>query len=141
MIRDADDSDIPALLRIGVKFAAAAGLKDTVGFNEASLATTLQMLIDNPLGILLITEDLTGAAGGLVHPSIFNHAHMTGQELFWWAEGQGMALLDAMEQRARELGAQTWSMITLEAIRPQATGRLYQRRGYQPLEHSYIKRL
>lgn len=139
MIRDATPHDIPALLEIGRKFADAASIRQSVGFDEESLAATLQMLMDSPQGILLITDDGTGAAGGMVHPSIFNHGHLTGQELFWWADGQGMALLDALENRAKALGAQTWSMITLEAIRPEATGRLYRRRGYRPLEHSYIR--
>jgi len=31
--------------------------------------------------------------------------------------------------------------VSLEALRPEAVGLLYQRRGYVPLEHSYWKAL
>lgn len=140
MIRPATLDDIPALLDMGHRFAAKARLVDHVGYDPESLERTLAHLIESDTGVVVIGEH--GAAGGMVHPHPFNHAITVGQELFWWSEGgEGLALFDALEAAAREAGAVYWTMITLEAIRPQATGKLYERRGYRPLEHSYIKRL
>jgi len=51
-----------------------------------------------------------------------------------------LRLLDAFEEWAAEKCG-TVRMIALEAVNPERTGRLYQRRGYAPLEHGYIKRL
>lgn len=140
MIREAVLSDIPALLGMGERFAAKAQLDRHVGYDPASVEATLAHLITHADGICLISDD--GAAGGLCHPHPFNHAVKVGQELFWWSEGrEGAALFDALENAARDRGAQHWTMITLEALRPKAIGKLYQRRGYVPLEHSYIKGL
>lgn len=142
MIREATQADIPALLLIGEKFAARAQLAEHVGYDSDSLATTLGHMIASDDGIVLVTDDGSGAAGGFLHPHPFNLNVRVGQELFWWSEaGHGGALFDALETEARAKGAKYWSMITLEAIRPEATGKLYQRRGYRPLEHSYIKEL
>lgn len=138
MIRAAGHEDIPAMLDMGERFAAKAALP--FGFCRDSVGETLRHLIDSPLGLCFVAAD--GAAGGLCHPHPYNHSVMVGQELFWWSEGRGgAALFDALEQGAKALGCKFWSMITLEAIRPKVIGRLYEARGYAPLEHSYIKGL
>jgi len=140
MIRNATLSDIPRLLDMGDRFADRARLADHVGWDRESGEKTFRYLIESPDGVLVISDD--GAAGGLAHPHPFNLSMRVGQEMFWWSEGKGgLALLTALEDEARSIGVLYWTMITLEAIRPQATGKLYQRRGYTPLEHSYIKRL
>lgn len=103
---------------------------------------TFRHMIESDDALLLVTEALDGAVGGLIYPHPFNHAQRVGQELFWWSEGrEGLALFDAMEAEARKLGACFWTMITLDTIKPAATGRLYERRGYRRLEQSYIKEL
>lgn len=140
MIREADYSDIPHIVELGERMAKRAGLESHVGYDRESVAQTLSHLIANPDGILLVSE--TGMIGGLCHPHPFNLAIKSGQELFWYSEGDdGLALLDACEVKARNLGCQYWTMISEEAMRPKAVGRLYERRGYRLLEHSYIREL
>ncbi len=141
MIRDATHDDIPVMVEMGKRFADAARLEQIAGVDEASLRFTLQHLIDSDNGILLTGEGCV--AGGMVVPAYWNAHHLTGQELFWWVDpehrGVGVLLLDALENTAREMGAKSWGMITLDAIRPKATGRLYERRGYRLTEHAYVK--
>ena len=140
MIREASEADIPVLLEMGGRFAAKARLGEHVGFDGPSVEATLRHLITSEDGIVLING--TAAIGGMVHPHPFNLAVKAGQELFWWSEGHdGLKLFEALEEAAKAKGARFWTMITLEALTPASLGRLYERRGYRALEHSYIKEL
>jgi GNAT superfamily N-acetyltransferase len=100
-------------------------------------------------GVVLVAEDegrIVGIAGGIFFPLYFNHAHKSGQVLFLYVEpgrrdGLGGKLLAALENAAREAGCQSWIMIALDQVAPEATGRLYRRRGYRAAEHSWIRSL
>lgn len=136
MIRAASAKDIPALLEMGRKFSDKAKLASHVGYDAHSMAQTFEAMIEG--GHPLLIGD-AGAIGATQTHHPFNHEHIVAQELFWWSEGrEGLALLDALERHCDE-HCHSLIMITLEAIRPEATGRLYQRRGFVPLEHSYVK--
>lgn len=135
MIRKATVSDIPRLLEMGQKFADKAGLVDHVGYNPEHMATTFRLMIEGH--IILIGE--SGALGGMSGPHPFNYEHIIAQELFWWSEGrEGLRLLGAFEEWAR-VNCHSVRMITLEAVDPDRTERIYKRRGYQPLERGFIK--
>lgn len=136
MIRPATLSDIPRLLEMGRKFAEKARLQDHVGYDPHSMAQTFEAMIaaGHPL---FIGE--RGAIGAVSTHHPFNHEHIHAQELFWWSEGrEGLALLRALEAYCAE-HCHSLQMITLEAVEPERTGRLYERLGYAPLEHSYVK--
>lgn len=136
MIRRAGLDDIPALLEMGARFSDKAKLASHVGYDRDSMAATFRAMIEN--GHPVFVSD-SGAIGALSLPHPFNQAHIAAQEVFWWSEGRdGLALLDALESHCAQ-ECHSLTMITLEAIRPQATGRLYERRGFAPLEHSYVK--
>lgn len=149
IIRDATIDDIPAIVAMGRAFHGEAACSDIVAWDDESAAITARNLIEGDDGILIVATiegESVGMAGGLVHPLYFNHHHRTGQELFWFCPpehrvGIGMLMLDRLEGAALRLGAQSWSMIALDTVRPQAIGALYRRRGYRASEHSYIKRL
>jgi GNAT superfamily N-acetyltransferase len=106
-------------------------------------------MIDLPSAILLAAWDgpaIVGTVGAMLFPAYFNRAVTIGQETFYWAAPShrgmlGPAMLDAVEQAAREAGASQFIMVSLDALRPEAVGRLYERRGYSPLEHSYVRSL
>jgi hypothetical protein len=136
MIRRATLKDIPALLEMGRKFADRAQLKDHVGYDPHSMAQTFKLLINGGHPVFI---GESGAIGASQTPHPFNHEHITAQELFWWSEGrEGLALLKALEAHCAE-ECDSLQMITLEAVEPERTGRLYERLGYAPLEHSYVK--
>lgn len=140
-IRPATPDDLPSLLRMGRAFADALQLGDTIGYDETTMALLFQRLIDESNGILLVMDG--GAAGGLVHPSLFNEHHITGQELFWWVDperrGAGLRLLTALEDAARERGAQSFMMGTHEALNFDAATKVYGRRGYRASDRNFIK--
>jgi hypothetical protein len=137
VIREATEADIPALLETLTAFHAASN--NHVALCLDTLETTLRNLIASPDGVVLMT-DKGSATGGLLHSSWFNAGHRTGAELFWWAPaGDGLALFNALEDWAISNGAQSFGMAALEALRPDAVGAVYRRRGYRPVEHSYVK--
>lgn len=136
MIRPATLSDIPRLLEMGDRFSEKAKLADHVGYDPFSMSETFREMIEG--GHLLFVSD-TGAIGALRAHHPFNREHVFAQELFWWSEGRdGLALLDALIEHCQE-HCHSLLMITLEAIKPEATGRLYERKGFVSLEHTYVK--
>jgi len=138
-VRRADKGDLPRLLKMGRNFAAAANLSEAIGYDPDSTAAMFCQLMDS--GILLIGRG--GAIGGAVFPSPFNNAHVIAQEFFWWVEpehrGQGSELLAAFEEAAREMGAHSVMVSTMEVLNHDAAAKFYARRGYNPADRNFIK--
>ena len=121
---------------MGQKFAEKARLADHVGYDPASMEATFRAMIEggHPL---FVGEN--GAIGGTCTRHPFNDDHVIVQELFWWSEGrEGLALLNAFESYARER-AHSVRMLTLEAVNPDRMARLYEKRGYAPVERGFVK--
>lgn len=147
-IREASYHDLDELLRIGRTFIAQNGVSDIIPLDERSLEISLIGMLDNPAAAILVIDGgdgLWGTTGALLHPHYWNANHLTGQELWWWVDpehrGMGTALFDALEDWVRSMGANSFTMMGLEAQRPEVVGKLYERRGYRPAERSYIKAL
>ena len=135
MIRPATLADIPQLAEWGQRFAERAKLVDHVGYEPADMENTFKVMIEDHL--VLVGEN--GAIGAMKGPHPFNYAHICAQEVFWWSEGrEGLRLLDGLETWARA-NCHSLRMITLESVDADRTARLYERKGYTPLERGYIK--
>jgi GNAT superfamily N-acetyltransferase len=147
MIRAARHDDTPAMLELLREFHGASGMAAVADYCAESMAATLARMIDNNDAILLVAEhggDVVGVAGAAVFPAYWNQAQTIGQETFWWADPArrgrvGPALLQGLEDEARNRGAVRFLMVCLEALRPAAVGELYRRRGYEALEHSFVR--
>lgn len=147
-IRPANEADIPAMLTMGRRFFDASGYGRFTEFNEGVLAETFRRLIDSDTGVIWVADagPLVGFTGGLLYPFYFS-GRLTGQELFWWVDeeyrGGGVArdLFKALESWAKSLGAETFGMVALEALSPERVGGMYQKAGYVPAEHAYMRRL
>ena len=148
MIRDATEDDIPDLLVMGQKFFDLAGWPEIAEWDDASVTATLNHLIGSADGVLLAIDHgkdgLVGMAGALLYPFYFNSAHRTGQELFWWVEPaargrEALELFDALEGRARQQGAMSFKMGTVEGLRSATLERYYRRRGYRASENTFIR--
>lgn len=121
---------------MGEKFAARAKLADSVGYVAADMRDCFSALIEGRHPVFI---GESGAIGASSTPHPFNRAHIAAQEMFWWSEGrEGLRLLSELEGWCAE-NCHSLRMITLERVEPERTGRLYRRRGYVPLEHSYLK--
>lgn len=130
-MRDATHDDLPRMVEWGHEFFKVSGL---VGpFDPTIFARTLKMLIEHEDGILLVSEK--GMAAAMVYPSFYSD-HLTGQEMFWWGDYR---LMKGLEDRARELGAKSFTVASLERLKPGSVERVYLRKGYRPIEHMYVR--
>ena len=101
--------------------------------------------------LLLVAEvggKLVGVVGGVSGPHLVNDAFMVGSELLWWVDpayrksGAGLALLDAIEGRAQDLGLAKWVMMDLVRDGSDERARvMYEQRGYRLVERAYQKDL
>jgi GNAT superfamily N-acetyltransferase len=135
MIRRADETDMPFLLEVARRFWAIAPY--AVGaIDEAAVEAVLCSLLDGG-GVILRHEH--GAIGGFMSPMWMRPQTRVATELFWWAERDGLALMRAFEDWAREQGAAAVNMVSLAGH--ERAGRLYERRGYAPVEQVYRRAL
>ena len=148
-IRAATYADIPAIVTLGHAFFAASDMGALASFCPESLGASLHRIIAGDNGILLVAEvagAVVGMAGAMVFPAYWNAAVTIGQETFWWVQpahrgAVGPMLMAGLEIEAKACGARSFLMVSLEALRPAAVARLYERGGYLPLEHSFWKAL
>lgn len=133
MTRRAALTDIPALLAMGRSFHAESGMP--FAFNEEVMAGVFARMIEADGATVIMTEK--GLIGGMLNPAYCDPSWVYAVEMFWWARGDGMALLRAFEEWAAEAGANEIRMTSLANL-PRAD-MLLRRYGYQPAEISYSK--
>ncbi len=142
MIREALLSDIDVLLDMGRKFFYATQYPRLMDYSEEATINTIKHLIEDESGFLLVNDDegVNGMIGAMVYP-FYMSGVMTGQELFWWSnrKGAGLGLLTAAEDKAKNLGAKSFAMISLDGLGHERLDKLYHQMGYSRSEHSYIK--
>jgi GNAT superfamily N-acetyltransferase len=148
MIRPATVADIPAVAALGQEFHRQAGWSDIFDYSADDCAASLETFLglDSFIGLVAETDHVVGMAAGIVSPVYFNHGHLSGEELFWWVaadapQGAGLRLLVALETEAKARGCDSWQMKSIAQLNGDRMAKLYERRGYRPSEHSFIKRL
>jgi GNAT superfamily N-acetyltransferase len=132
-VRPATAEDIPALLTMTEAFHAASQLP--CAFNRDAMAGVLARMIDADEATVLMTD--RGLIGGMLNPAYCDPSWVYAVEMFWWSQGDGMALLRAFEEWALHAGANEVRMTSLAAL-PRADG-ILRRVGYAPAEISYSK--
>lgn len=147
MIREAEVRDIPEMVEMGRRFFAASGYADITELDPESLEATFKSLLENPDAVVLVVEKskLVGMAAALIYPFYFNLKHRTSQEMFWWVDqehrGSGLKLFDDLISGVKAKGAESLSMIALDALDPEKVGAIYERRGFRASERLFIRRL
>lgn len=146
IVRQANESDIPQILKNGRTFTESIGY-DGIEYDEAEmLEATRQMMADGLLVIAEVDGIHLGGVGALRTP-VFMSKSVLAMERFWWvvpdqrAYGVGKALLFAFEKAAKEAGCTHVAMIALENADLPKVSALYQKAGYAPSEHTFMKRL
>ena len=116
---------------------------DTEGFSNFFLHA-----VQNPdIGVWLAEDDgeIIGIAGALFYPMYFSPSNMVVQELWWWltpearGKGAGQAMYDMIESWAIAKNATALFMIALEDDDAEKMASLYTRKGFRPMERTYIK--
>jgi hypothetical protein len=129
--------DVPDMVRMGARMHSMSPWSGRP-FDPDATANMMAGLIASPDGVLLWTGE--AMLGGLIVPIYFGGGRVA-QELFWFADRGGLALLTAFEAWAKDKGADVIVMASL-ALGPEADerlGRLYERRGYKIRERHYAK--
>lgn len=147
MIREATAGDIPAVVAMGRSFVASVPPLSRAGYDEHSTAELLARLIEGEDSALIVADagGLIGMLAMLVYPYYFNPAVRMAQELFWWVEpahrrsGVAGRLLAHAEAWARSRGARAVQMIALDESDGASVAAMYKRRGYAPVERSFLK--
>ena len=144
MIRPAEENDLPILLRMGKAFFDASGYNKETEFNELDTEEMLKKLIE--AGSLL-TDGESGMIGFLVFPIFMNNSHLIAQELFWWVDEDkrktklGLNLLQAAEKAAKDQGASSMLMLSLNDLNGEKVNNLYKSLGYSARETTYMRSL
>lgn len=150
MIRPATADDIPTIARLGKEFHAQAQWGDIFDYSVDDCAASLAHFMPQDLFMCFVAEvdgEIVGMCAGVLSPVYFNHAHKSGEEMFWWVNpakasaGLGIKLLLALEAEAKARGALSFQMKSLARLNGDRMGKLYERRGYRASEHTFIKRL
>jgi GNAT superfamily N-acetyltransferase len=149
-IRLATEPDGPSLLRLGRAFFVQSGLSDVATWDDESFGRSVRALVVNKEpGFLLVAEhdgQIVGMAAAVVFPAYFNLNTRVAQEIFWFVDeshrfGAGAALIEELEKVAQERGATVFMSAAIAGLRDAAIARLYARRGYRPVENTFVKAL
>ena len=146
MIRAAVVNDIPALLDMGMRFHEGSAYSKLIQPSKAKVAETLKFLIENDSGLVFV-DDRDGKIVGAILGMVITHfvsGQITAAELSWWVDEEYRGLSGPRLLRAREDGAKAKGATTISAVEPPGNpgvGRLYERRGYELTEKSYMKAL
>ena len=143
MIRRATADDIERLMDMGERFVRETKYRSLVTLRPERLAESIANVLASPSGVVLVSgsdASLTGMIAMLVYDHPFS-GERTAFELVWWVEpearGDGVRLLRAAEEWAREEGATKVQMVAPN----ERVGALYERLGYEPVETSYQRSL
>lgn len=141
MIREATPIDVPRLVAMGREFLQTTAYHALIAENQTQMEMLASTLIDKDSGVVLVADhrgDLTGMIGLLIAPHHLS-AEPVAMEAFWWAStpGDGVRLLKAAEEWAREHGA-----VAMQMVAPsERVGALCMRKGYSLVEWGYMRRL
>ena len=143
MIRKALPADMDRLVAMGQRFASETEYSAFVTVDPARVAHSIVQVASSPDGVVLVSgsdASLTGMIAMLAYDHPYS-GERTAFELEWWVEpearGDGVRLLRAAEDWAREVGATKMQMVAPNG----RVGALYSRLGYAPVETSYQRSL
>jgi GNAT superfamily N-acetyltransferase len=139
-------NDIPALLDMGMRFHEGSGYSRLIQPSKQKVAETLRFLIESDSGMVFV-DDREGIIVGAILGMLVTHfvsGEITAAELSWWVDEDyrgfsGPRLLQRLEDEAKAKGAKSISAV--EPPGNPVVGALYQRRGYELTEKSYMKAL
>ena len=148
IVRNAIAEDFPQYLPLAQAFHAASPVHGVIPFDDKGYADFFLQAIYNPnMGVWLAEDDgwIIGIAGALFYPMYFSPSNMVVQELWWWltpearGKGAGQAMYDMIESWAIAKNATAIFMIALEDNDAEKMASLYTRKGFRPMERTYIK--
>jgi GNAT superfamily N-acetyltransferase len=148
IVRNAIAEDLPRYLPLAQAFHAASPMHGVIAFDVDGYSDFYLRAINDPaMGVWLAEEDgvVIGITGALFYPMYFSPTNMVVQELWWWltpearGKGAGQAMYKTIESWATAKGATALFMIALEDERAGTMANLYGRKGFRPVERTFLK--
>jgi GNAT superfamily N-acetyltransferase len=137
MIRQATSDDLPRLMAVASEFWALSPWSSMVDMSEIAVCDLLEKAIEG--GSCFVGE--RGVIFGFMGPVWAAPEHKIAVELAWWGAGEGLALLEAFEQWAKDNGAIGVQMSTLGAEHDDKTEAKLRKAGYKVSERGFFKRV
>jgi hypothetical protein len=134
LIREAALEDLDLALSHAKEFC----LKHPRGLEycERSARKTLKTLIEHKDGVLFVSE--TGVFGASIQPMLFNDQYRQAIEHFWYGD---RLMFRHFEKWAKSHGVSAVAVGSTHGIGHERVGKHYERRGYKPAEHAFVKEL
>ena len=148
IVRRATAADLPEYVVLGRRFHAASPVSTAIPFDPEGFGIFYLNALQNPdAGLWLAEQDgkMIGGAGAIIYPMFFSPSNFVVQELWWWLEpeargtGAGKMMYQAIEDWAVENEAKAMFMLALEDTNVSKMANLYARKGYKPMERTFIK--
>jgi len=139
VIRQAEISDLPEIVRMGILFADSVGIP----FDYDTTLETAGKVMSSPDSVLLVGGGTMAAA--VTYPLFLNNNIKIAQELLWWVDkdkrgtGVGGDILLALEEWAKSVDADKLIMMSMHDTSPDFIDQVYLRNGYQPFEKTFVK--
>ncbi len=149
-VRRASQGDVSAIIRMGLAFIESVPALSRVGIDEPATRALIERLVSSDDAAIFVVEsggDPFGMLAIVSYEYYFNPEFTMSQELFWWVDeehrnsGCASEMLSAAESWSRSRGVRAMQMISLDESDGDAVSAMYVRRGYVPLERSYVKEI
>lgn len=144
LIRLAEKKDLSLLLALTERFFNVSGYDSIARFDKNDVTNLLLSLIDSET---ILTDGKSAVLGFVVYPLYMNTDCLVSQELFWWVDeeyrstGVGLKMLNEAEKISKQKGAKTIMMLSLNDLDGDKVNKLYERRGYEKKEQTYMRAL
>ncbi len=146
-IRLANEADIDTLVPLYLEFYKTTDYSKIYDADPETITQLTEHIITK--GAMIVVEEdgkVVGSGGAYVGPATFNKNVTVAVEVVYYihpdARGHKVApaILQALEERCKELGAESLQMVRLRTSPPEVDD-LYKMNGYKPSEYNFTKRL
>ncbi len=145
-IREAAAGDLGIVLDLGRKFFNSVGWPGGFEWNRQKVIQSFMLFLTNDKFTIFIEPSGKGFCGVTVQEHFFTGG-LVGNEMFWYVEPEyrktslGQLMWDTMEEWVKEQGGTHLAMVALDDSDGAKIGKLYESKGYVPIEKSYLKEL
>lgn len=129
----ATDADLPLMVELGSKAHAASAWSGVADFDPASFEASCRALMDDPQALVLVSP--RASLWIKRFPLYFNHAETVAHEVFFAGVNAG-----ALRRQAERWARGALITMSRNAATDPRLDTLYQRAGYVPVEHTFIRR-
>lgn len=144
MIRRAFESDFGSIVELSREFWKSTMFEEP--FEADHTLKMVEMAYEHGLLAVLEADGVVeGFAAGVSSFLLGSTQAKCGTELAWYLSPDhrrgknGVALLQFMEQLAKEQGIKYWNMASMQSSMPEYVNRLYEKMGYTHSETTYTK--